>query len=443
MKKTLKTVAIAIAAALALAGCQKEDKSPTVSFEKANEVIEAESSVTVKVVLSEAADTDLNVPFTVSSTASSEEAYTIGENGGVSSFTVKAGESEGVITVANNGTELSAASLTLRIGDVKGYKLGMNPQIVISLVANERVIYTFEKPKMRITENSTVTVNVRIAGENSGDKFKSNKEFTFPISIDKASTAAGYTLSANEIVFPAGSNSASFTVTAGAEVPEKGASLILSLAPGSERFIAGAVPSTTVNFAKSTFMDAIAGSWKMAEDLHVQDDNLGMIGMVEAEGVIIPFPVIDKEKDSFKVSFSEEDGSVDFAPSFEGDLKRYFRACKLSSPVIVNIKSHPVSGESYDTYAVTFSSVNFDFATADSEFKEAKIYMYQPLKDGSTEVDTDVLEIFLFPFTRSTYEQNFKLHNDFGGNLESYGMKVVDMMPEIFSLHYKFTRAAQ
>ena len=74
MKKTLKTVAIAIAAALALAGCQKEDKSPTVSFEKANEVIEAESSVTVKVVLSEAADTDLNVPFTVSSsTASSEE----------------------------------------------------------------------------------------------------------------------------------------------------------------------------------------------------------------------------------------------------------------------------------------------------------------------------------------------------------------------------------
>lgn len=431
MKKILKSVAVALATVTALVSCQKE-ALPTVSFEKSNEVLDAESSVSVKIVLSEAASADLTVPFTVSSTAGSEEAFTIGD-GSQTGISIQAGKSEGSITVKNNGTELSAASLTLRIGEVSGYKLGINPQIVIALGATERVIYTFEKPKMRITENSSITVNVKIAGELSGDKFKSNSDIVLPISVAESSTAAGYTISSKEVVFSAGNNSSSFTVTAGPDVDEAGAVLTLGLKPESERFIAGAVSTVNVDFRKSTFIDVIAGSWKMAADLHTADDDLGIIEMMETElGQKIPFPAIN-EADAFEVAFAE-DGTVDFTPSFEGDLKRYFRNCKLSSPVLSHIR-YPISYVEYDAYAVTFSAVNFDFAKGDSDIKEAKVYLFQ----GD---DTNALEMFLFCHTQKSngYEKNYSLNSDFGGSLESYGMTLYDMAPDVFSLHYKFTR---
>lgn len=171
----------------------------------------------------------------------------------------------------------------------------------------------------------------------------------------------------------------------------------------------------------------------MAADLHTADDDLGIIEMMETElGQKIPFPAIN-EADAFEVAFAE-DGTVDFTPSFEGDLKRYFRNCKLSSPVLSHIR-YPISYVEYDAYAVTFSAVNFDFAKGDSDIKEAKVYLFQ----GD---DTNALEMFLFCYTQKSngYEKNYSLNSDFGGSLESYGMTLYDMAPDVFSLHYKFTR---
>ena len=79
MQKSIKHLfyVAAFSAALSLASCQKQglDQTPTISFEKANEVVDASEEVSVKVVLSKAADKDLLVPFTFSSTSSSADAY--------------------------------------------------------------------------------------------------------------------------------------------------------------------------------------------------------------------------------------------------------------------------------------------------------------------------------------------------------------------------------
>ena len=73
MQKSIKHLfyIAAFSAALSLASCQKQglDQTPTISFEKANEVVDASEEIAVKVVLSKAADKDLLVPFTFSSTS--------------------------------------------------------------------------------------------------------------------------------------------------------------------------------------------------------------------------------------------------------------------------------------------------------------------------------------------------------------------------------------
>ena len=68
MQKSIKHLfyVAAFSAALSLASCKKQDLTPTISFEKANEVVDASEEVSVKVVLSKAADKDLLVPFTFS-----------------------------------------------------------------------------------------------------------------------------------------------------------------------------------------------------------------------------------------------------------------------------------------------------------------------------------------------------------------------------------------
>lgn len=432
MKRTLKNIAggaILTSAILVTAACQKTDELPTISFEKANEVIDAENEATVRIVLSEAVPADMTIPFTVTSTSEQSDAYTISAE----SFSLKAGESEGSIVVRNNGLEPKAANVTLRLGDVPGYKAGMNPQIVIALGAAEKIIWSFQKPKARLVENSTITVTVSIAGELSGDKIVTNTDIVLPVSIVEGTAAEGedFQLSAKEIRIPAGARSGSITVSSIKPVAEGTARTFeLSLLSESPLFIAGAVNKMNVTIVEGTFLNNFSGKWAFSKDLHTEDDDLGMIGMAEDElGATIPFPACS-ENDTFEVVYDDETENYVFTPSMTGDLSRYFRECTVSSPVVVTVK-HPVSYVNYEVNEVDFGKVNFDFATTDSDLKAAKVYVL---------VNGDELELFLFCEDGSGYKKDYDVHSDFGGDLEAYGMKVTEMMGAIFSLHYKFVR---
>lgn len=436
MKRIFNNIARGAMVALAFlasVACQEKEEPVTISFEKANEVIDAENEATVKVVLSEAASENLAIPFTVSSTSEDSGVYTISST----SVNIKAGESEGSVVVKNNGTVAEQVSLTLRLGEVEGYKFGMNPQIVISLGAAEKIIWSFQKPKTRLVENSTTTVTVSISGEQTGDKIVTNREIVLPVSIAEGATAVegeDFELSAKEIRIPAGERTASITVSSIKPVAE-GSTLAfeLSLKPESSVFVAGAVSKMAFSIVEGTFLDSVSGKWTFAKDLHVEDDDLDMIGMIEGElGTTIPFPVC-KDSDSFEVAYDDEKECYVFTPSFAGDLSRYFRQCVISSPVVVTIQ-HPVSYVNYEVNEVDFSQVNFDFAKADSDLKAAKVYM--SVKDNEAEV-------FLFCDDEDYYgyKKSFDVHADFGGELVSYGMKVKDFMGAIFSLHYKFVKA--
>ena len=148
MKQTIaKLVSVLVCAmAVILAGCQKEKDVTSVSFEKANEVLDAGQSVDVTVVLSKAAEADFTVPFTATSTSTAENAFTLSAK----EVVIKAGEVSGSVKVTNTGADLEAFNLTLALGDIAGVKKGMNPQIVIAMGALERVIYSFQSPKAKL-----------------------------------------------------------------------------------------------------------------------------------------------------------------------------------------------------------------------------------------------------------------------------------------------------
>ena len=427
MKQTITKLASVLVCAMAvvLAGCQKEKDATTVSFEKANEVLDAGQSVDVTVVLSKAAEADVKVPFTATSTSAAENAFTLSAE----EVVIKAGEVSGSVKVTNTGADLEAFNLTLALGNVAGMKKGMNPQIVIAMGALERVIYSFQSPKAKLIENSSVVVNVTISGEKSGSNLITSSDIVLPVELSSADSECQ--LSSQSIVIPAGSLNGSVTITA----PEKFQSetlpvFDLEVKTDDSRLIEGAVSKVSVVCFANSFLDDIVGTWAFSKDLHTQDDDLGMIGMTEADlGQTIPFPQCSAN-DSFTVSYNESDIEYTFTPSMEGDLKRYFRECSLSNAVATTFR-HPVSYVTYSAYLVTFSSVNFDFGTSDSKLQSADVAIL---------VDGDVMDVFLFCDSGVGYLPSFEPHADFGGELEAYEMKVWTFMGYIFDLHYQFTK---
>ena len=427
MKQTIaKLVSVLVCAmAVILAGCQKEKDVTSVSFEKANEVLDAGQSVDVTVVLSKAAEADFTVPFTATSTSTAENAFTLSAK----EVVIKAGEVSGSVKVTNTGAGLEAFNLTLALGDIAGVKKGMNPQIVIAMGALERVIYSFQSPKAKLVENSSVVVNVTISGEKSGSNLITSSDIVLPVELSSADSECQ--LSSQNIVIPAGSLNGSVTITA----PEKFQSetlpvFDLEVKTDDSRLIEGAVSKVSVVCFANSFLDDIVGTWAFSKDLHTQDDDLGMIEMTEADlGQTIPFPQCSAN-DSFTVSYNESDIEYTFTPSMEGDLKRYFRECSLSNAVATTFR-HPVSGATYSAYLVSFSSVNFDFGTSDSKLQSADVAIL---------VDGDVMDVFLFCDSGKGYKPSFVPHADFGGELEAYGMKVCEFMGYIFDLHYQFTK---
>lgn len=427
MKQTIaKLVSVLVCAmAVILAGCQKEKDVTSVSFEKANEVLDAGQSVDVTVVLSKAAEADVTVPFTATSTSAAENAFTLSAE----EVVIKAGEVSGSVKVTNTGADLEAFNLTLALGNVAGMKKGMNPQIVIAMGALERVIYSFQSPKAKLIENSSVVVNVTISGEKSGSNLITSSDIVLPVELSSADSECQ--LSSQSIVIPAGSLNGSVTITA----PEKFQSetlpvFDLEVKTDDSRLIEGAVSKVSVVCFANSFLDDIVGTWAFSKDLHTQDDDLGMIEMTEADlGQTIPFPQCSAN-DSFTVSYNESDIEYTFTPSMEGDLKRYFRECSLSNAVATTFR-HPVSGATYSAYLVSFSSVNFDFGTSDSKLQSADVAIL---------VDGDVMDVFLFCDSGKGYKPSFVPHADFGGELEAYGMKVCEFMGYIFDLHYQFTK---
>ncbi|MDY4917198.1 MAG: hypothetical protein SO114_05940 [Candidatus Cryptobacteroides sp.] len=436
MQKSIKHLfyVAAFSVALSLASCQKQDLTPTISFEKANEVVDASEEIAVKVVLSKAADKDLLVPFTFSSTSSSADAY---ETDSASGITIKAGESEGSFKIKNTGTELQAFNVTVLLGDVEGYKAGMNPQIVVAMRALEKLVYSFNKSKVKLAPNSAMTVTLVLTGEESGEKFTANTDMSFEIKYaGTAKAGTDFTLNSSNITIPAGSNRGTFTIKGGEQFSTQDPfpTLSLEVVSAGERFIAGAVSRVTVEFFNSTFFElGLIGTWKFTKNFHEEDDDAKIIATTEEElGQSIPYPVVN-ENDSFSIAYDDESDKYTFTPAFSGDLKRYFRECEISNPELKEIQS-PISYKSYNAWCINFETVNFDFATDDSDLKAAGIYFV---------IVDNTVEIFLFcdEGTGYGYGPNFTLHSDFGGDLEAYGMKLSEFMGCIFSLHYQFTKA--
>ena len=116
MKRIISMLACA---ALVVCSCQKDPK-PELSFESGNYVMGADEAVKVKVVASEAPAADLTVGFTASGTAVKGSDYELSAE----SFTIKAGETSGEITISPKNNVGSSLNINLALTLPAGYIAG-------------------------------------------------------------------------------------------------------------------------------------------------------------------------------------------------------------------------------------------------------------------------------------------------------------------------------
>ena len=130
MKRIISMLACA---ALVVCSCQKDPK-PELSFESGNYVMGADEAVKVKVVASEAPAADLTVGFTASGTAVKGSDYELSAE----SFTIKAGETSGEITISPKNNVGSSLNINLALTLPAGYIAGDFASTIVALGSKKR-----------------------------------------------------------------------------------------------------------------------------------------------------------------------------------------------------------------------------------------------------------------------------------------------------------------
>ena len=140
MKRILSFMAAAIAGVIAFSSC--EDSKPSIEFEKSLYVLSETPTVSVTVVTSEPASSDITVPLSFSGTAVKDKDFTVSS----ASVTIAAGQRSGSVDITN--TAVSSSSIeeltaTVSMTVPSGYEAGNKSTTIVSLVPKETLVYSF------------------------------------------------------------------------------------------------------------------------------------------------------------------------------------------------------------------------------------------------------------------------------------------------------------
>ena len=176
MKRIFPYILLAAAVLLAAAGCKKDEPLPTVQFGAALYTVYSHGSVQVAVLTEAPVEKDLVVPVYFGGAAVKETDYSVSAD----AVTIAAGADTGYLEITDIAlSEEKQIVLTLEAPD--GYDTGLRAKAVVSPVAEEALIYSFETPAADLLESYTATVTV--TGAVSGKSFKATEDLEIPLVV--------------------------------------------------------------------------------------------------------------------------------------------------------------------------------------------------------------------------------------------------------------------
>lgn len=432
-------------AALVVCSCQKDPK-PELSFETGNYVMGADEALTVKVVTTQAPATDLTVEFTATGSAVKGTDYEFSAE----SFTIKAGETTGEITVSplNNLGENLTINLVLTLP--VGYEAGKFTSALVALGTKEKFSYSFQKKETKLV--SEVDIILNLIGENSGKDFKAGGDFEFPFVIDALSSAleTDYEVkdNATKFVVAKGTNSAKITlVSKVTAMPETEKNIVISLdesalaATYGDRVSPGVITSTTSTIAVLT-VDGIEGKWAYASTPILDDpeadcwtfgamlDEAGDGGFNEEfTGITITnFPTATS---SDILEFKNTDGKLSLVPTGSGSIMNFFKECEITGISAGKYTwyyyntDNPM-GKEYDVLKTGLSAANIAYSSETENISEANILL-------SLSEDKNTLHVFITEY----------IPTDFFANSYAFYVGMWADMSFYFDLYFTFTRVTE
>ncbi len=429
--------------ALIVCSCQKDPK-PEVSFTSGNYVMGADEALTVKVVTNTAPAADLTVEFTTGGTATLGSDYELSAE----TVTIKAGETEGEITVTPLNNLGSNLNITLALTLPAGYEAGKFTSAVIALASKERITYTFAKSETKLVSEVDIVLN--LLGETSGTDFVAGGTLTLPFVIDATSTAAAAEYEVKDgstaFVFAKGEKSAKITLVSKlTEVPADAAkNIVIKIDDAAianvygDRFTQNGVNKTVTAVMTSQLMfDDLEGKWAYASSPLVDDASVdkSMLEMMfeESGDNLDTYPTGTTDD---ILEFKVKDGKTMLIPTGAGSVLNYFRECEVSGFTPGKYQwyyyndtgSMDDMGREYDIVEVYLSKANTAYSATTKTEGEAKIYL-------NLSEDRNTLNMFITEYTPTDFLESTYTAMEMMEMLEMYAM--------LFDLYFTFTRVVE
>ena len=399
MKRIISMLACA---ALVICSCQKDPK-PSASFESGNYVMGADEALTVKVVVSDAPAADLTIEFIASGSAVKGTDYELSAE----SFTIKAGETTGEITVSPLNNLGSDLNINLALTLPTGYEAGKYTSALISLGSKEKASYSFAKKEAKLVDELEIVLN--LIGETSTTNFVAGGEISLPFVIESAAVAGtDYEVKggATAFVFAKGQKSASITLKSLVADPEGIKEVVVKLDETAiataygNRFSKGVIASTKAIITKGLIFADLEGKWAYASapilnDPEADYTTLGQMleecgdGGMNEEGTGLNIPGFPAGTASDLLEFKTIDGKPSLVPSGSGTVLNYFKECEVSDFSAGKYNWYFYKdpdnemGKEYDVTNIKLSMVNAAYSSTVNTEKEATI-MVSLSEDGKT-----------------------------------------------------------
>jgi hypothetical protein len=219
-------------------------QTPNVSWSAATQsVLEAVGTATVTAVLSQPSTQAVTVPFTLSGTASNPADYTVT----ASPLTIPAGSTSAsaTVTIVNDGVAEPDETVILTMGTPTNATTGSTPVHTLTILGQTTVV-SWTVAAQNVNEGSPATITAQVSQP-------STQAVTVPYTLSgTAANPADYTITASPLTIPAGSTSASITVSTVADaVAEPNETVIVTMGTPTNAVL-GQIPVHTVTILAQT-----------------------------------------------------------------------------------------------------------------------------------------------------------------------------------------------
>ena len=320
MKKTLLILSMFLTLGM-LSSCSDDDdtvKTPTLSFAAPNYVLSADGEIDVILTASSPVLENTTVDFNLLGEAVEDEDFQLSAK----SFEFKKGDASAKITIKSFENYEANRSIIIKLITTPGYDMGDIQQTIVGVTSKEKVIYSFAKEYLNLTETVTVELDLKTLK----GKFNGAEEVKIPFTIDAASTGVEsehYSIEgdAKEFVFAPGESTASITINFIKAEADKDL-LVLNIGDLGAGYVLGNYVKTNVKIYGPTTFGKMFGKWEFVE--MINKDWLPNNCFSVEDGQNLPF---NNTKADILEFIAGENASL--KPTMTGDLSKYFRDCTV------------------------------------------------------------------------------------------------------------------